>query len=382
MNNLCYYTYPHYFDPAIHFVDQIKDDYNINLIIEVHPNNSRSAMFDVDISGLTPGIYDGKKLLNKLPKEIGNVFEKLENIYVLIVERSFVSINGTLLLNRVKKLISEIKPDIVHFDDVSPRSSLLIYLVRNYKLITNIHDAIQHTGEELFLYKLLRKFAYKHINHFLLFNKFSLKEFISKYSLNEDKVTSSKLGHYYFYKSFLKEIPRKNNYILFFGRLSHYKGVDIFISACKNIETRYPDLKFIIAGKEAYNFSLPQITDGRFIIINEYIPNERLAELIQNSLFVVLPYKDSSQSGALLTSLAFNKPTIVSNVGAFPEYIEDKKTGLMFDLNNSNDLVDKMSFMLDNRDAYECIQNTLVEKKDSWKDIVAKSKIIYNNIIK
>jgi glycosyltransferase involved in cell wall biosynthesis len=58
--------------------------------------------------------------------------------------------------------------------------------------------------------------------------------------------------------------------------------------------------------------------------------------LIQHAKFLVCPYRDASQSGVLMTAMAIGKPVIATNVGAFPEYIQDGYNGLVAEPNHDS----------------------------------------------
>ena len=56
---------------------------------------------------------------------------------------------------------------------------------------------------------------------------------------------------------------------------------------------------------------------------------DELSALIQESSFVVCPYKDATQSGVVMSAYALKKPVIATRVGGLVEMVEDKKTGLL-----------------------------------------------------
>jgi glycosyltransferase involved in cell wall biosynthesis len=52
-------------------------------------------------------------------------------------------------------------------------------------------------------------------------------------------------------------------------------------------------------------------------------------ELIRKAKFIVCPYRDATQSGVLMTAMAMHKCVVATNVGSFPEYIQDDYNGLL-----------------------------------------------------
>jgi glycosyltransferase involved in cell wall biosynthesis len=62
-----------------------------------------------------------------------------------------------------------------------------------------------------------------------------------------------------------------------------------------------------------------------------YLDVKDMAKLIHNSLFVVCPYREATQSGVLFTAQAMGKAVVCTRVGAFVENIIDEKNGILCD---------------------------------------------------
>jgi glycosyltransferase involved in cell wall biosynthesis len=100
---------------------------------------------------------------------------------------------------------------------------------------------------------------------------------------------------------------------------------------------------------------------------NRYITNEELVDLISQAKFIVCPYKDATQSGVLMTAFALRTPVIASAIGAFPEYIDDNKTGMLVPVNDAEKLAEKMLAALEDN-FYEVMEAAIVEneRNHSW----------------
>ena len=114
--------------------------------------------------------------------------------------------------------------------------------------------------------------------------------------------------------------------VLFFGRIEYYKGLDILVEAGKQMK----NVKFVIAGKG----NMTQIfgmdcLPSNFEHLNRYIPDEKLAGLIRHSKIIVLPYRDATGTQVIQSVFFYEKPVIVTNVGCFPEYVEDGVDGIV-----------------------------------------------------
>jgi alpha-maltose-1-phosphate synthase len=144
------------------------------------------------------------------------------------------------------------------------------------------------------------------------------------------------------------------DYILFFGRIAPYKGVEVLIKASRLVKKQLGNNKFIllIAGEGDITSlkNLMSEVDYNYInILNKRIPNLEIPGLLNNANFLILPYTGSSQSGVIPLAYTFSKPVIVSNLAALSEYVEHGKTGLIFESGNSEQLANCIIELIKNR---------------------------------
>ncbi|TVQ89023.1 MAG: glycosyltransferase [Bacteroidetes bacterium] len=124
-------------------------------------------------------------------------------------------------------------------------------------------------------------------------------------------------------------------YILFFGFIRDYKGLDILLEAMGHSLLSDLPVKLIVAG-EFYSSDQPyykilreQGLGNKVILHTQFIPNDKVAQYFCASDLVVQPYKDASQSGVTQVAYHFDIPMIVSNVGALPEMVPNNVAGLV-----------------------------------------------------
>jgi glycosyltransferase involved in cell wall biosynthesis len=112
-------------------------------------------------------------------------------------------------------------------------------------------------------------------------------------------------------------LAREPKTILFFGRIEHYKGVDILLEAAKALGS---DWKIIIAGPGKIESPLAAMiaADPRVELRNGYLSDAEVAALYERASVCALPYRDATASSVPLISSAFGVPVVASNVGAFP----------------------------------------------------------------
>ena len=146
------------------------------------------------------------------------------------------------------------------------------------------------------------------------------------------------------YDNFGKPLPRDkakehlglnpdHSYILFFGFVRDYKGLDLLLEAFADERLRALPLKLIVGGEfytdpKPYYDLLDQLNLREHVIMrNEFIPDSAVADYFCASDIVVQPYKSATQSGVTQIAYHFNKPMIITNVGGLAEFVPDGRVG-------------------------------------------------------
>ncbi|MBC5772437.1 glycosyltransferase [Pontibacter sp. KCTC 32443] len=126
----------------------------------------------------------------------------------------------------------------------------------------------------------------------------------------------------------------KHNYLLFFGFIRAYKGLDLLLQAIadERLQNR-EDIKLIVAG-EFYEDAAPyhqliaryNLKD-QLILRTDFIPNAAVRHYFCAADLVVQPYKHATQSGVTQVAYHFNKPMVVTNVGGLAELVPAGEVG-------------------------------------------------------
>jgi glycosyltransferase involved in cell wall biosynthesis len=116
-------------------------------------------------------------------------------------------------------------------------------------------------------------------------------------------------------------------YILFFGFIRAYKGLDILLEAMAEARVAALPVKLLIAG-EFYEDAAPYEAlikkydlESRLVRATDFIPNERVADYFSAADLVVQPYKNATQSGVSQVAYHFGRPMLVTDVGGLAELI-------------------------------------------------------------
>lgn len=108
--------------------------------------------------------------------------------------------------------------------------------------------------------------------------------------------------------------------LLFFGRMSHYKGLDVLLDAMPRLWQEDPELRLTVAG-EGEVADHPLLGDPRIEARFEHIPEEALPGVFADATCVVLPYRQASQSGVGSLAREHGRPVVATRVGGLPELI-------------------------------------------------------------
>ena len=234
---------------------------------------------------------------------------------------------------KVVRCIREFKADVLHIQETPDwRIHLVAYLFGLNKTVLTIHDVTMHPEEEYkgvqgILWNNLRKKAAQLIVH----GEYLKFRFFKRYDCQE-KLNVIPHGVLSIYKKWDDgDVREEENTVLFFGRLSKYKGFDTLIAAEQLITKQIADLKIIIAGKGPESKYIRQKVSGKksFELHLDFIPNNEVYKYFRRASIVVLPYSEASQSGVIPIAYLFGKPVVVTNVGSLPEVVDDGKTGIV-----------------------------------------------------
>ena len=126
-------------------------------------------------------------------------------------------------------------------------------------------------------------------------------------------------------------IDADKRYLLFFGLIRDYKGLDLLLEAFEKVENR--DLRLLVAGefyndKDQYRVALDRL--GERVVLHEgFVKDEDVCNYFSVADALVLPYRTATQSGVTQIAYNFSLPMVVTRVGGLPEIVTDGKVGFV-----------------------------------------------------
>ncbi|MEL7588184.1 MAG: glycosyltransferase [Prolixibacteraceae bacterium] len=167
----------------------------------------------------------------------------------------------------------------------------------------------------------------------------------------------------------------QTSYLLFFGFIREYKGLDILLKAMADERLRKLPVKLIVAG-EFYSSPEPSLElikkfnlQERVILHTHFIPDDQVNLYFSAADLVVQPYKSATQSGVTQIGYHFEKPMLVTNVGGLPEIVPHGKIGYVVEP-EEHAIADALDDFYRNERRTVFEQNIAEEKKKfSWANL-------------
>jgi len=380
--DILYICAPPLLDYSVEQINNLKLQVDLHVLITVFLHSPNHSIFKIKKDQvIASGIYSFNEVKGQIENAslFGNYFENCKSVNFVFFSQK-LGINILLTNLKLIKLVQKIKPQIIHFDDISGRLTILALLLRNKKIVLNVHDPEQHSGEHDWKTKLIRKLLFRKISAFCTFSNFS-SSLLEKIYSPTVPICRLRLVPYksylYFENKLVPGIDKLPNekILLFFGRISQYKGLDELLVIFAKLIKRFKNVKLVVAGKGSYQYQIPPelVGSSSLILINRFILQNEIKSIFEQADVLVCPYRDATQSGVLMTAAIFKTPVIVSNVGALPEYISDGVNGYIYDINDDLGLENAILKFLINNAFPNSNDKTTINH-----DVSNNSKLLFN----
>ena len=172
----------------------------------------------------------------------------------------------------------------------------------------------------------------------------------------------------------LNLIPKKStkqfeNQIIFAGRLSKEKGIEILLETATQLPDNY---HLLIAGSGPLEEKVQNLADKKTNVhYLGYQSKQNLLSLIRGSDLLIQPSLEEGMSSTLLEAMACGTCILGSNIEGISEIVENNKNGLLVEPNNSDELLNKILDLLPKKEKRLMMANEGLEivKKYDWKRV-------------
>lgn len=293
--------------------------------------------------------------------------------------------------------LKKFKPDIIHIQGaIHPEIYLILWkvlkaLTCSHFLYTS-HDIIPEKKKGFHLHTM--KLILKGMPHIIVHSQQNKEYLVQHFEIEPKIISVHSVGNNMAISENLKpvekiSIPGGKKVILFFGIIEPNKGLMTLIRAFPEIKEHVPEALLFIVGQpfEDINQYLKEI---RRLNINDcvqlklgYVPIHDIPNVFEVAHLVVLPYKQVSQSGVVLSAYSFGKPVVATSVGGLPELVDDGKTGFLVPPDNPEALARAVIQILKDDHLRENMGKEALEilqKNHSWDSIAEKTEWIYKSL--
>ena len=305
------------------------------LLLEGHEVNIVS--FTVQYPGF---LFPGKTQFNN--------FEASFDFPITREVNSVNPLNWILVGRRIKK----IKPDVVIVRFWLPFMAMslgsicrLIRKNKHTKIIALTDNLIPH--EKRVGDNYLIRFFIKSVDAFVAMSESVLNDIKLFDNKKPKKLTPHPIyDHYGFIQDREIALQKLNlststRYILFFGFIRDYKGLDLLFNAFADDFFIRNNIKLIVAGEfysneEKYISMIHDLKLTEQVVLRtDFIPNPEVQNYFNAADIVVQPYKSATQSGVAQIAYHFHKPILVTNVGGLAEIVPHEKVGYVVSTNSN-----------------------------------------------
>lgn len=311
-----------------------------------------------------------------------------------------VKINSINPFNWIKigREIKKIKPDLVVIrywtPFISPCLGTICRIVRknkHTKVIAIADNIIPH--EKMPGTNMLARYITKSCDGFITMSKAVLND-LNKFDTKKPRKYTPHPLYDNFGEAISKHEAKKilnldenTKYILFFGFIREYKGLDLLIKAFADKRFQNMPVKLLVVG-EFYVDSKPYLDlitkEGlteKVVLNTNFVPNNEIVNYFCACDIVAQPYKDATQSGVTQIAYHFDKPMLTTNVGGLSELVPHNVVGYVVNP-DSTEIADALFNFFDQNKEDIFTENVKTEKKRFSWDILLQNIDELKNLAK
>lgn len=334
--------------------------------------------------GHTVDVYNRKHIGSK-----NNNVKRYKGVKLINVPT--ININGleALIYSFIATLIAILgRYDVMYYHAEGPASMCFIPYILGIKTVVTIHGLDWKRSKWNRFAKMYLKFgekmAAKYADEIIVLSEDMRQYFLSTYNRETTFIANGIEKHEY---KKVDEIEKKWNlkkddYILYVGRIVPEKGIHYLIDAFKDIKT---DKKLVIAGDTSYsNEYLKKLKemakqDNR-IVFTGFVMGRELEELYSNCFMYCLPSEVEGMSMSLLEAMSYGCTCLVSDIKENMQVI--RENGYGFKTGNINHLKEQIqkivSGKLEKFDS-NLIKNYTVNRYSLEETVEKTEKILLKN---
>ena len=285
--------------------------------------------------------------------------------------QAFSSYLNTARVRKLAEQISALRPDVLLCPMVHPWTPALQKYLADIPVVTTVHDPAAHPGLIHRMSSLWERRSARMASRCIVLSQTFVQEMQTQ-GIPKEKIDVIPHAVFSFYDRFSQnaQYSRIPHSILFFGRITQYKGLDVLIRAFEIAQARWPDLHLQIVGEgdmRPYRSLIDRMKN--VTVVNCWVDDAQVPVIFRSASVVIIPYTSASQSGVIALAANFERPVVATRVGAIPEQIRDRETGLLVEPGSAEALASAIDSLLMDDDLRQRVAERLASEmraKCNW----------------
>jgi D-inositol-3-phosphate glycosyltransferase len=265
---------------------------------------------------------------------------------------------------RLVRYTATANPKIFHilwnnkFEFFDRTALMLYYRLLGKKIVFTVHNvnAGKRDLKDSYLNRITLRVQYRLAHHLFVHTEKMKRELLDEFGVRSERVTVIPFGinnavpHSAITPQEAKRrlgLKADEKTVLFFGRITPYKGLDDLIPVFIKLLDRHENYRLVIAGRPAEyeeywrglrNKIEKEAGRGRILLDDAFIPDDEVEIYFKAADALILPYRDIYQSGVLFLGLSFGLPVLTADVGCLADEIVEGQNGFVFRPGDRDDL--------------------------------------------
>jgi len=217
------------------------------------------------------------------------------------------------------RALEAFRPDVVHLlnGEGYPLGNLMALRYAR-RLVVTLHDPVPHTGSRIDGVSRILSLPVLAAARVIHVHREAQRRFLSSIAPWKRVAVAPHGSFAPLFDPPPFDAAKKEDLVLFWGRIEPYKGVDILAAALDRIDPKY---RVVIAGMgdPGPEARAKIAVSPRATFLNRFIPDAELRELLIRAKFAIFPYRSATQTSVPLLAAAFGAIPVMSPVATFRE---------------------------------------------------------------
>jgi len=284
---------------------------------------------------------------------------------------------------RLLTYVMSVKPDVIHGhlfkgEDIAK----MVGVLTNTPVITTSHDILIYPGMKS---RILNRYTAKAVAVSGI-----VAEHLKKiYHFQDEKIIiiPNAIDTEKFYCG-EKKFDKKNPVFIYIGRILQLKGIDDAIEGISKLRNDYPNIEFLIYGKEVHKNDMTDlkkmVSSRGYDFVKFMGRTDNVPSALSNGDIFILTSKSEGFAIGVLEAAAAKKPVVATRVGAIPEIVSDGVSGILVDQGSPDQIYKACKKILDNNlvEKFGSESQKIAIKNFSKKKVAEAYMDLYRDVIK